>query len=140
MLQQISIFVENKAGRLSAVMETLADAGIDVRALTIADTADFGIVRIIVGDTNKAADALRGAGFAVKTTEVVGFKIPDHFGTLCEAVKALSAGGVNIEYSYSLAGRTIGEADIVVRVKDSEKAAEILTKAGIELITANNSV
>jgi len=134
MLQQISVFVENKTGRLSAVMETLSKAVIDVRALTIADTADFGIVRLIVGDTEKAVCALRNGGFTVKTTEVIGFKIPDHFGTLYEVVNALGNNGINIEYSYSIASKIMGEAEIVIRVKEKEKAVGVLEEAGIELI------
>jgi len=138
MLKQISVFVENKAGRLCAVMETLSKNEINVRAMTIADTADFGIVRLIAGDAEKAVFALHSDNFTVKTTDVIGFKIPDRFGTLYEAVKALGGEGINIEYSYSLMGKNKGEADIVVSVKETEKAAAVLAKAGIELITLDD--
>jgi len=138
MLQQISIFLENQAGRLSAVTETLSAAGIDVRALTIADTADFGIVRIIARDSAKAVEALRNGGFTVKTTDVIAFEIPDHFGTLYEAVKTLGENGINIEYSYSLAGKNPDRADIVISVKESAKAVEALKKAGISLISIDD--
>ncbi|MCL2109936.1 MAG: hypothetical protein FWH20_11410, partial [Oscillospiraceae bacterium] len=80
MLQQISIFVENKTGRLCAIMEALATAKINIRALTIADTAEFGIVRIIVGDVEKAANALHERDFTIKITEVIAFALPDRFG------------------------------------------------------------
>lgn len=121
-------------------METLSKAKIDVRALTIADTADFGIVRIIAPDPDKAVDALRRSDFTVKTTEVIAFEIPDHFGTLYEAVKTLGEGGVNIEYSYSLAGKNKDRVDIVISVKDNAKAVDALKKAGISLVSISDIV
>ncbi|MDR0222384.1 MAG: hypothetical protein LBI38_02460 [Oscillospiraceae bacterium] len=140
MLKQISIFVENKAGRLCAVMETLAAAKIDVRAMTIADTSEFGIVRLIVNDAEKAAGALRENNFTAKITEVIAFTIPDHFGALYDVIKLLGENGVNIEYSYSLMGKNQSEADIVVKVGDAEKAGKILSGAGVKLISPNDAV
>ncbi|MCL1824168.1 MAG: hypothetical protein FWG44_08200 [Oscillospiraceae bacterium] len=138
MLQQISTFVENKSGRLCAVMKALNEAKINIRALSIADTTDFGIVRLIVDDTEKALGALKEQGFTATVTEVIGFKIEDHFGAMFGVVNLFSDEGINIEYSYSLMGKNQGEADIVVRVTEKEKATEILTKNNIKLITAND--
>ena len=135
MLKQVSVFVENKAGRVHAIMEVFAAAKIDVRAMTIADTAEFGIVRLIVNDAEKAKAALRENNFTAKITDVIGFTIPDEFGALCNVVRTLGEQGVNIEYSYSLMGKNSGEADIVIRVKDSERAQTILAQAGVKLIS-----
>lgn len=138
MLKQISVFVENKPGRLATIMEVLNDAQIDLRALSIADTSDFGIVRIIAGDTDKALKALKDFGSTATVTEVIGFTISDHAGALFEVVKAFRDNEINLEYSYSLMGKRLGEADIVIRVENNEKAAKVLTDKGIKLITDNN--
>ncbi|MCL2633140.1 MAG: hypothetical protein FWD34_01355 [Oscillospiraceae bacterium] len=138
MLQQISVFVENKSGRLYAVMETLSKATVDIRAMTIADTSDFGIVRLIVNDADKALQALNAENFTVKVTDVIGFTIPDKFGALCDVVRVLGEKDINIEYSYSLMGKEKGEADIVIRVNDTQKAEEILTGAGVKLISISD--
>ena len=138
MLQQISTFVENKSGRLCAVMKALNEAKINIRALSIADTTDFGIVRLIVDDTEKALGALKEQGFTATVTEVIGFKIEDHFGAMYNVVNLFAENDISIEYSYSLMGKNQGEADIVVRVTEKEKATEILTKNNIKLITAND--
>lgn len=138
MLEQISVFVENKSGRLCAIMETLNSAGVDIRALSIADTTDFGIVRLIVGDAAKALDALKQNNFTVNVASVIAFTIEDHYGALYNVIKTFTENELSIEYSYSLMGKKQGEADIVVRVDDSEKAAEILTANGIRLISASD--
>lgn len=138
MLKQISVFVENKSGRLCAIMETLDRAGIDIRAMSIADTTDFGIVRLIVSDADKALTALKADSFTAKSAEVIGFTIQDHSGALYEVVKAFDEQGLNIEYSYSLMGKNQGEADIVVRATDNEKAAALLREKGIRLISAED--
>jgi len=140
MLKQISIFVENKAGRLCAIMETLAAAKIDIRAMTIADTAEFGIVRLVVNDAEKTAAVLRNSSFTAKVTEVVAFTIPDQFGSLYDVVKLLGDNGINIEYSYSLMGKNQKQADIVIKVNDADKAVNILTNANISLISLNDIV
>ncbi|MDR1754272.1 MAG: hypothetical protein LBR74_05130 [Eubacterium sp.] len=140
MLKQISVFVENKAGRLCAIMETLNGADIDVRSLNIADTTDFGIVRIIVNNTDKALNALRENSFTSKVTEVVGFTIEDHAGALYDVIKAFDQNQLNIEYSYSMMGKKLGEADIIVRTDDNEKAAELLKSKGISIISIGDIV
>lgn len=134
MLDQISIFVENKPGRLAAIMEVLNNAKIDIRAFTIADTTDFGIVRIIVNDTDKAIATLKDNGFTAKHTKVIGFTIPDHPGAMNEVISILQKNSINIEYSYSLMGKKANEADIAIRVQDNDKAQSVLSGAGIKLI------
>ena len=138
MLKQVSIFAENKAGRVHAIMETLAKSEINVRAMAIAETAEFGIVRLIVNEPEKAKSVLRENGFTAKITDVVGVTVPDKFGALCEVVRILGENNVNIEYSYSLMGCRHGNANILIRVKDSEKAAAILSQAGVKLFTQDD--
>ena len=140
MLKQVSIFLENKAGRVYSIMETLAEAQINVRAMTIAETAEFGIVRIIVCDPERAKSVLRENNFTVKTTEVVGVTIPDKFGALCDVLRLFSQNNINIEYSYSLMGCTHGNANILIRVNEPEKAELILSNAGVKLITPDEIV
>jgi len=138
MLQQISVFVENKAGRLCAIVEALNEAKINIRAMNIADTVDYGIVRLVVNDTENAVKTLQGKNFTAKVFDVIAFTIPDRFGALYEVIKLLGDNGINIEYSYSLMGKNQSEAGIVVYVKDAEKTAEaniILKEAGVKLIT-----
>jgi hypothetical protein len=140
MLKQVSIFVENKAGRVYAIMETLTAAKIKVRAMTIAETAEFGIIRFIVSDAQKALDILRLNYFTAKITDVIGFTIPDRFGALCDILRAFDSQGINIEYSYSFMGNTQGGLNIIMRVSDSDKALSILNEAGVKLISANDMV
>jgi len=138
MLEQISVFAENKAGRLCEIMDTLNGAGVNVRALNVADSSDFGIVRMLTNRTEAAAAALKKAGFTVKITNVVGFAVPDESGALYKAVKVLEDGGINIEYVYSLLSKSAAgdkSADIVVRANDLEKAEKLLTQTGVKLIT-----
>jgi hypothetical protein len=140
MLKQISIFVENKPGRVCAIMETLAAAKINIRAMTIADTAEFGIVRLIVNDTETAAAALRADDFTARVSDVIAFCIPDRFGALYDVVKLLGENDVNIEYSYSLMGRCNSEASIVIKTKSADRAVEILTNAGVKLVAGNDAL
>lgn len=140
MLKQISVFVENKSGRLCAIMEVLNEAKINIRALSIADTTDFGIVRLIVNETEKTLEALKENNFTANITNVIGFTIEDQFGALYNVIKTFDDNKINIEYSYSLMGKNHGEADIVIRVEESERerAIEILRKENIKLITAED--
>ncbi|MDR2559896.1 MAG: hypothetical protein LBC86_10225 [Oscillospiraceae bacterium] len=138
MLQQISVFVENKAGRLCAIVEVLNESRINIRAMNIADTADYGIVRLIVSDTENALKAFNENNFTARVFDVIAFTIPDKFGALYEVIKLLGDNGINIEYSYSLIGKNKSEAGIVIYVKNPDKnaeAGEILIKAGVNLIT-----
>ncbi len=134
LIDQISVFVENKAGRLAAVMEILNKNGIDIRAMTVADTADFGILRIIVNDTEKAIAALQADGCTAAVTKVIAFTIPDVSGALYNVIGKINDCGINIEYLYSVMGKTAGRADIVIRTNDTEKAVKVLTDNGVELI------
>jgi hypothetical protein len=138
MLKQVSVFAENKSGRVHAIMETLKSAQINARAMMIAETAEFGIVRLIVNDPEKAKTALKSNNFKVRITDVIGFTVPDKFGAFCDVLKILGDNDINIEYSYSLMGCSHGNANILIYVKDSQKAADILKKENVSLFTQDD--
>lgn len=133
-IQQISVFVENKPGRLADITAFLAQGGISIRAFSIADTTDFGILRLIVSDTEKAAQVLKSAGVAVSITEVVGISIPDVTGSFANVVKVLADAGENVEYAYAFLTPEAGHAYVIVRVDDNAKAAAVLQEHGITVI------
>ncbi len=135
MLDQISIFLENKPGRLAAVMDVLSKANTDMRAFTIADTTDFGIVRIIVDDTEKALKALKENDFTATRSKVIGFTIPDRPGEMSKVIDILQEANASIEYSYSFMGSRADEADIAVRVQDNEAAEKALMDKGVKIIS-----
>lgn len=134
-IDQISVFMENKKGRLSSLTRILADNDIDLVALSIADTADYGIMRAIVNDTPGAEKALRAAGFMVSTTRVLGVVVPDTPGGLSDVLEIFSRGDVSVEYLYSFVRHQGKNALIMFKVTPVEKAVELLEKAGIELVT-----
>ena len=134
-IDQISVFMENKKGRLSSLTRILADNGIDLVALSIADTADYGIMRAIVNDTPGAEKALRAAGFMVSTTRVLGVVVPDTPGGLSDVLEIFSRGDVSVEYLYSFVRHQGKNALIMFQVTPVVKAVELLEKAGIELVT-----
>lgn len=133
-IKQISVFVENKPGRLADITGLLAKGNISIRAFSIADTTDFGILRLIVSDTQKAADILKAAGVAVSITEVVGISISDVTGAFANVVKLLSDTCENVEYAYAFLTPEEGHAYVILRVDDNEKASEYLKSNGIEVI------
>ena len=131
-VQQLSVFVENKQGSLSKITELLAAEKIDLRALSIADTQDFGILRLIVDDTVRARDVLRDNGILVQITEVLRVKLPDRPGALSEVLGVLDKAGINVEYLYAfLSQATPDAAYVVLRVGDNDAAAKVLAKANL---------
>ena len=134
MLEQISIFLENKPGRLAAVMNVLGKANIDLRAFTIADTTDFGIVRLIAREPEKALAVLKENDFTAAANKITGFTIPDHPGEMNKVIEILQAGEVDIEYSYSFMGSRPDEADIAIKTKDNEGTEKLLKSKGIKII------
>ncbi|MBU2009613.1 MAG: amino acid-binding protein [Chloroflexi bacterium] len=125
--RQVSVFVENQPGRLVAMLEALQTRNIDIRALSVADNADFGIVRMILSDTRLGADVLREAGFTVKETTVLQKDMPDRPGGLLETVaRPLSEAGINLEYFYAFLDPAPGKATIVIKVADPERAERVL--------------
>ena len=134
MIKQISVFVENKKGRLARITDVLGQAGIDLIALSIADTTNFGIMRCIVSDPEKTIELLRSNGFTASTTEVIVAEVPDKPGGLAGVLKTLDTAGLSVEYLYSFV-RTHGEnALILFRVEDVEAAVKALKASGIRLL------
>ena len=134
-IKQLSIFVENKAGRLAEITATIAAAGIDIRALSIADTTNFGILRLIVDKPDVAEKALREAGLTVSLTNVIAVGIPDQPGGFAVAMKALADENVDIEYMYAFMSRDEGRACVILRVGDNDAAIAALQKNGVEILT-----
>lgn len=125
-IQQISIFLENRPGQLAAICRTLAKAGVNIVTLSLADTADFGIVRLIVDDHAKGVRALADAGFAVRETDVVTVTVRNTPGGMAELMEKFDAAGVDIEYSYAYALGAGNEAVLVFRFKDNARALAAL--------------
>ena len=134
-LKQLTVFVENKQGTLVDITDTLATNGVNLRALSIADTQDFGLLRLIVSDTAAAASALADKGYVLKVTEVVGVKIGDQPGKLSKALQVLDENNINMEYLYAFMSRTEKHAYVVLRVADNAAAEQALQDAGFHLIT-----
>jgi hypothetical protein len=133
-IKQISVFLENKTGRLSEVTKTLAKAGINLRAIIIADTADFGILRIIVDKTDEAVNALVAAGFTTKLTDVLAVEIEDTPGSLAKIVELFEQARVNIDYLYASLEGKAGKAVVIIRPEDDyEKGLKLLNDNKIKM-------
>ncbi|MCE5194065.1 MAG: ACT domain-containing protein [Nitrospiraceae bacterium] len=133
-VEQISVFLENKSGRLADVAGILAKAGINIRALSLADTTDFGILRLIVNNTETAKKILKENGFTVGKTEVIAVEVSDKPGGLAQILDAIQKNKINVEYMYAFVQKNGGNAIIIFRFDELEKAIEILTKAGINIL------
>ena len=134
-IKQLTVFVENRQGTVVSVTDTLSGHNINLRALSIAETQDFGILRLIVNDEAAAEKILAEEGYLIKITEVVGVKIGDEPGKLSEALKVLDDNQINMEYLYAFMARTEKHAYVVIRVEDNAVAEAALTDAGFKLIT-----
>lgn len=135
-IQQISVFVENKSGRLAEITEALATAGVDIRALSIADTSDFGILRLIVDKPDKAVEALRGAGMTVSLTNVIAMGIHDKPGEFSTAMRVLADNGIGVEYMYAFISRESEKAYVILRVQDNDAAAKVLRDNKVAILSA----
>jgi len=133
-VEQISIFLENKSGRLAEVTGVLSEAGINIRALSLADTADFGILRLIVNDTEKARQVLRDNGFTVEKTRVVAIEVPDKPGGLAKILDTIKDEGINVEYMYAFVQKSGQNAIVIFRFDELEKAITILQKVGVRIL------
>ena len=135
-IKQLSVFVENKSGRLAEITETLAKANVDIRAISIADTSDFGILRLIVDRPEAAVEALRQENMTVSLTTVIAIGITDKPGDFAKAMRVLADANVGIEYMYAFISRDQNKAYVLLRVDDNERAVECLQSSGIEILTA----
>lgn len=136
MIKQISVFLENKSGRLNEVSQILGEAGINISAFSIADTSEFGILRLIVSDPDKASNVLHKSGFTVRESNVVGLNCPNQAGALARALKILSRNEISIEYLYAFSMGT--SASVIIKPNDTERCIEVLQKNKLELIKASD--
>ena len=135
-IQHLSVFLENKSGRLTDVTETLETAHINISAFSIADTAEFGVLRLIVNKPQSAIQILKEKGFSVHITEVIGLVVPHEPGGLHRALKILSAEGISIEYMYAFA---LGNgASVIIRTESVQQAIAVLQKHKMELLNASD--
>lgn len=135
-IKQVSVFLENKSGRLNEVCKILGEADVNISAFTVADTSDFGILRMIVSDSDKACDTLKEAGFSVRTTEVVLAKTPNKPGSLSKLLEILNQEEVFIEYMYAFSAKEEGAVN-VIRPTRVERCVDMLQKHKTELIRAS---
>jgi len=131
---QISIFIENKSGRLAEVSRVLGEKKVNIRALSLADTSDFGILRLIVDNTDLAKETLKECGFTVSKTEVVAVEVPDCPGGLSSILQVLDSANVNVEYMYAFVERSAGNAVIIFRFDDVDQAIEVLQANNITVL------
>jgi ACT domain-containing protein len=134
MVKQISVFLENKEGRLAEVTKTIADNGINIRAMSIADTTDFGILRLIVDDPQKALKVLEGAQYTVKVKEVLAVGFNDEPGALAKVLDILFKADITIEYMYAFLGKCKDMALVILKLSDNDRAVASLMQQGVSVI------
>ncbi len=135
LMKQISVFIENRPGRLYEITAALAEGGIDIRALCVADTTDFGILRLIVNDPDRAEKVLHVAGMTASITNVIAIRVADQPGGLSGALKYLLDAGVSVEYAYAFISHSRTDAHVILRVDNNEKAVATLSEAGYQFLT-----
>ena len=134
-VQQLSVFVENKPGQLAEFCKLLRENQIDMRALSIAETKDFGILRVIVDDSYRAACVIKDAGYVFSMTKTIAIAVPDEPGSLYRILDILKDADINLEYTYAFITRKKDTAYMILRVADNEKAIEALTNNGVHLVS-----
>ncbi|MCD8193803.1 MAG: amino acid-binding protein [Tannerellaceae bacterium] len=136
LIKQLSIFLENKRGRFTEVSKILGEAGVNMSAFTVAENSDFGILRLIVSDVDKALEVLREKLYAVSVTEVICLQCPNQPGALAKAMEIITAAGIFVEYMYAFSQGEV--AHVVIRPDDVQRCAEVLKANKLELIAAND--
>ncbi len=140
MIEQISVFAENKKGQLSEVIDLITSKGIDIRGLMVADGTDFGVIRMVVTDTQTALEILAEKGYKAYSMGVLCFSIRDKIGSLNKVMQLIERSGINVEYCYSLLGKDAKTAEIVVKTREVEEAEQILARNEITLVTPETLV
>jgi hypothetical protein len=135
MVRQISVFLENKFGRLLEATEAIGQAGVNIRALSVADTSDFGILRCIVSDTDKALKLLKEKGFTASATPVVAAEVPDVPGGLAKLLSIPRENDINVEYLYAFVAKSGDNAIVILRVEDIEGTKKLFEKGGVRVLT-----
>ena len=136
-VKQLSIFLENRSGRLSEVTRVLGDANVNIRALSLADTSDFGILRLIVDRPDEAYNILKQGGFTIRETDVLAVEVADQPGGLARLLDRFASSGINVEYMYAFVEKSGDQAIMIFRVEDPERAAELLTESGVRLLSGD---
>ena len=137
-IKQLSIFVENKPGRLAEITSVREKNNSDIRALSIADTKDFGILRLIVNNPNVAESALKQAGYTVSLTQVIAIGISDKPGGLAKAMSVLYSNHISVEYMYAFLSKSDDTAFVILRVENNEKAIEVLQNSGLQILESSS--
>ncbi len=137
-VQQISVFLENKSGRLAELTDVLGKAGINIRALSIADTSDFGILRLIVNKPEDAFRILKEDGFSVSITDVIAVEVQDEPGGLAKVLGILQSAGINIEYLYAFLEKSSNDALVVFRVEQIDEAVDLLAKHNVNVVKGSD--
>ncbi len=137
-IKQISVFLENKKGRLLEATEALAKAGINIRALSIADTSEFGILRLIVPDPSKARQVLETGNFTVRENDVIAVGVADSPGGLSGILKILNDAGINVEYAYAFVQKSGEKAVVVLRIEDPDAGSKALMEKGVTLLSSDD--
>ena len=136
-IEQLSVFLENKPGKLVEALEALSEAGVDLRALSLADTSDFGILRIIVDKPQKALKVLADAGYLVRSSDVIPVAVGDRPGGLASVLRILADADVDVEYTYAFVAHSRDNAYVILRVEDDELAINALIDNGVTLLSAD---
>ncbi len=137
-IPQISVFLENKAGQLADITNVLSENQVNLRAINIAETADYGVLRLIVDDASKASSILLEQGFILTMTPVIGVAVPDTPGGLSKVLTMISQAGIDVEYMYSVFGQKDGQACMIFRVADTDGLAAVLEENGIGAVTGED--
>lgn len=137
-IPQISVFLENKAGQLADITGILSENDVNMRAINIAETADYGVLRLIVDDASKASSILLEQGFILTMTPVVGVAVPDTPGGLSKVLAVISTAGIDVEYMYSVFGQKDGQASMIFRVADTDSLGAVFEKNGITMISGED--
>lgn len=135
-VEQIAVFLENKSGRLAEITSILADNGINIRALSMADTADFGILRLIVNKVEKAKEVLKENGFTVGKTDVIAVEVPDKSGGLASVLNSINKADLNVEYMYAFVNKTGENAVLIFRFEDLDAAISSLQNDGFTILSS----
>lgn len=135
-IKQLSVFIENKEGRLDEVLNNLSEGGVNLLSASLADTTDYGVLRLIAAEPDKAKDILKNAGFTARIDEVIAVVVPDAVGSLAKVISMLHKGGINISYIYGLSINGDG-APIAIKTDNNEKAASILEAANVKTLGAD---
>lgn len=138
LIKQISVFLENEAGKLAEVLKILADHELDICALSVADTEDYGILRLIVNRPEEAEEVLKKKGYTVRSTDVISISIDDKPGRLAKAIENFKDDGIEIAYIYAFVGRIENQATVILKVNNTQLAIENLTKNGVSVLPAES--